>query len=816
MMAVGIDMGSSRFVVAVAKKGGVEILCNKSSNRTTAGVVGYGKQRVIGDQAKSQIKKNFKNSVRYPMRFLTPRFNQYNYEREFSFSKTKVNDRANFKELNFIVNYNGEQKEFSSRQVVAGLFADVVDILDYNKSDVRDVVVSVPSFFTQIERQAVIEAGKAAGLKIQRLYNESTANVMNYGIFRKRDLSDDTPRTVGFVDVGHSKTSVFFAKIWKNKAEILYEKNLLNVGTRSFDLNLLNIYLDKFEKENNISEHRESPKAKIRLLDAIEKQRKILSANAEAGINVECIFEDYDFSYNMTREDFEKVNQCVIDQIRDLLLKSITESKIDLKELHSVEIIGGGSRIPIVQTMIHEIMNQQCSKTLDATESISRGCAIKAAMVSPLFKVVDYDIKDRSHYAVKVGIKYKSDNEEVIKAVFKEGSSFENTVSLTINRDEEVDVRLFYQDKYDNDNLVLISSAHLPKCDAKTKEFKCKLYFELDNHGIAKILKYEVTEKEDVKVKDDKKIVVEKPEKDDEKDDEKDKKDKKDDKKIKIEEPVKTKEVFKTRKIELDLKEHLMSTPEEMGCLMSTEAHINEQQTIIANTLKAKYNLESFIYDTREMTQNSNNKLYLNSSEGETILKACMEKEDWLYSDGREAKLEEYISQRETLNSLASGLYTRKDKHTKIESFADNARKGFSEFNTVHEQSLLLVKPEKRTQLDNNFQKGMEMIGEMFVVKNNISPNSLDEYNYNTQSKQINQLFNEMLDIVTAAKEAEKQRLKVIEEEKKKAEREAKKIQEEEEKKKKDTKIETEEPVKDSDPIQIEKEEDPTQIQTEN
>ena len=465
-------MGSSRIIVAVAKKGGVEILCNESSYRLTPSVVGFGQERTVGDQAKGQIKKNFRNSVRYPMRFLTPRHKEYSLEREFSFSKAKIGERDSFKEMIFNVKYNGKPTNFTSRQVMAGMFAKIKDILEANGSNVNEIVVSVPSFFTQIERQAMIEAGKIAGIKVERLYNESTANVMNYGIFRKKDLNDDKPRIVGFVDVGHAKTSVFFAKIWKNKAQILFEKNLINVGTRNFDLNMLELYLKNFEEENNIDEHRDSPKVRIRLLDAIEKQRKILSANSEASCNMECLFDDLDFNYLMTREEFEKLNEGLIDQIRNLLLTTMTESKLKLKDLHSVEIIGGGARTPVIQNMITEIMGKSVSKTLDASESISRGCAIKSAMISPLFRVVDYEIKDRSHYPIKVGIKYRGEENETIKTVFREGSSFDNVVSMTINRNEEVDVRLFYEDKYDNNNLVLISQIQLPPSNPTTSDFK--------------------------------------------------------------------------------------------------------------------------------------------------------------------------------------------------------------------------------------------------------------------------------------------------------------------------------------------------------
>ena len=813
MMAVGADMGSSRFIIAVAKKGGVEILCNDSSYRLTPSIVGFDQERLVGDKAKSKIKKNFKNSVRYPMRFLTPRIKEYNLEREFSFSRAKINERDAYKEMVFNVKYNGEQHNFSSRQVVAGLFAKIREILEINNSNVRDLVVSVPSFFTQIERQAMVEAGKMAGMRVERLYNESTANVMNYGIFRKKDLSDDKPRIVGFVDMGHAKTSVFFAKIWKNKAQILFEKNLINVGTRNFDLKMLELYLKKFEDQYNMEDHRDSPKVRIRLLDSIEKQRKILSANTEASCNVECLFDDLDFNYTMNREEFEELNQDIIDRIRDLLLKSMDESKLKLKDLHSVEVVGGGARTPVVQKMIEEILGKPVSKTLDASESISRGCAIKSAMVSPLFRVLDYEIKDRSHYAIKVGIKYKGEANETIKTVFREGSSFDNVVSMTINRNEEVEVRLFYEDKYDDDNLVLISSAQLPASNPKSKDFKCKLYFELDSSGFAKILKYEITEKfvEEVKPKkkDENKIEEETNEDDKPEADDKDK--------IQEEEPEpQTKEVFKTRKIKFKLSKFLETSEADFGKMVSAEENIYKQKELVKLTQKAKYDLESFIYETRNHAQNADNRIYLRPGEQESIERGCMDKENWLYSEGRNADKQAYVQGREDLTDLASGLYGRMDKHQKINGFVLNAKDGFSAFYEKNKDGLKLLTKEQRTKLDQDFNAGLEMVGEMFVVYNNISVDSLDNYNYEIKSKEINRHFQSILDTVYDAKKKEQARLKKIEKEKKRKEREEKKKKEEEEKKKKEQEAKIEEEKQEGEPIEEETPENPDKIQTEN
>lgn len=160
-----------------------------------------------------------------------------------------------------------------------------------------------------------MDSASIAGIKISRIYNESSANVMNYGIFRKSDLVDDSPRLVAFVDFGHSKTSLFIANIWKNKAEILYEKNDKNLGVRNLDYNLLNHFVSVFDKKNKIDLF-ENPKSINRLLENIEKGRKILSGNESCSLNIECIYEDFDLYENLNREDFQVLNQSIFGQFK--------------------------------------------------------------------------------------------------------------------------------------------------------------------------------------------------------------------------------------------------------------------------------------------------------------------------------------------------------------------------------------------------------------------------------------------------------------------------------------------------------------------
>jgi molecular chaperone DnaK (HSP70) len=207
-------------------------------------------------------------------------------EASFNYSRIKLKEDGR---AQYHVNYEGEQITLTAEQAVAALFTEVTDILALNSIENKEAVISVPAYFNQVQRQALVDAAKVAGIEVVKLYNESSATVMNYGIFRKADLSASTPRTVAFVDFGHTKTSVYIANIWNDRAEILFEETDPNAGVRNIDLALMSFYLDKFNAKHKV-DLSDNPKALYRLMEAIEKQRKILTANTEAALSIECLF----------------------------------------------------------------------------------------------------------------------------------------------------------------------------------------------------------------------------------------------------------------------------------------------------------------------------------------------------------------------------------------------------------------------------------------------------------------------------------------------------------------------------------------------
>jgi heat shock protein 4 len=203
------------------------------------------------------------------------------------------------------------------QQVTAAMLGKIKDLLRKNQFNNNDLILSVPSYFSDRERRAILDACKIAEITIPRLFNESSAIALGYGIFRKADLTD-TQRNVVFIDMGHSKLSAFCAGFSKAKCTIIDETYDRNCGARDFDWEVARHLSESFEKKFGCSPIK-SAKPCLRLLDAVDKVRKVLSANYEAGINLEYLMEEEDMNENITRDVFESLIGETLAKIRKCL-----------------------------------------------------------------------------------------------------------------------------------------------------------------------------------------------------------------------------------------------------------------------------------------------------------------------------------------------------------------------------------------------------------------------------------------------------------------------------------------------------------------
>lgn len=414
MSVVGFDIGQQTCYIAVARQGGIETIANEYSDRCTPTCVSMGERnRFMGASAKNQMISNFKNTIWGWKRLLGRKFDDPIVQKEISVLPYKVVAGSDGYPA-VSVSYMGEQQTFRAEQLLAMILTKLKETAEVNlKTKVIDCVISVPCFYTDVERRAVLDAAATVGLNVLRLMNETTATALSYGIY-KQDLPapEEKPRNVVFVDVGHADLQLSVCAFNKGKLKILAVEADRNLGGADFDCLLAEHFVEDFRSRFKI-DVRSNPRAYVRLLQECEKLKKLMSANSqEIPLNIECFMEEKDVSGRMKRETMEALAEGLFKRIEALFRRLLDSSKLSLNDVYSVEVVGGSARIPAVKELVRKVFGKEASTTLNGDEAVARGCALQCAILSPTFKVRDFQITEAQPYPVHLRWQGVMDNEE--------------------------------------------------------------------------------------------------------------------------------------------------------------------------------------------------------------------------------------------------------------------------------------------------------------------------------------------------------------------------------------------------------------------
>ena len=314
------------------------------------------------------------------------------------------------------------------------------------KTGVTDVVIAVPGWFSDIQRRAIIDAAAIANLNVLRLINDTTATALGYGI-TKADLPEpENPRHVIFVDVGHADMSVAVVAFSKGQLTVKSTAYDRNLGGRDIDYALVEHFSKEFKAKYKI-DVMSSPKATFRLSAGCEKLKKVLSANAEAPLNVESIMNDVDASSKLSREQLEGLIAHVLDRIPGPLHRALADSGLTLDQIDAIELVGGSTRVPCIRQRIQDAFpGKALSTTLNQDEAIARGATFACAMLSPVFRVRDFHLTDINHYPIKVhwNASPTDPDDDTELLVFPRGNTIPSTKVLSFYRKEPFDIEAAY------------------------------------------------------------------------------------------------------------------------------------------------------------------------------------------------------------------------------------------------------------------------------------------------------------------------------------------------------------------------------------
>jgi len=456
MSVAGIDVGDACSCVAVARKRGVDVLLNKESKRETPTLVAFGpKTRALGTDAVGSLTVNPRNTVSGLKRLLGARWGSPALEAELARLPFEVvQDPAGSGGVAARVRYLGEERTFTPEQLLAMVIVDQKAVAAADGSPITDCVMTVPVYWTQAQREAALAAADIAGVSCLRLLHETTASALAYGIY-KTDLpeggDDAAPINVAFVDAGASSFQVSIVAFKKGQLKVLAHTWDADLGGRNFDDVLFDHWADEFGTKHKI-DVRASARGSFRLRLSCEKQKKLLSSIPEAPITCEGLAPEVDASGILSRDKFQELAAPLLARFKAPLEAALAQSKLSTADIFSVEVIGGASRMPALLETVAEVFGKQPSRTLNAKECVARGAALCCAMLSPIFRVRDFDVDDVFPYGIEfswpkepaAGAKKNADPERATSVLFEKGTWLGSAKMLTFVRDAAIDVDAGY------------------------------------------------------------------------------------------------------------------------------------------------------------------------------------------------------------------------------------------------------------------------------------------------------------------------------------------------------------------------------------
>ena len=379
---IGIDLGTTNCCVAVMEGGAVQIVPNKEGGRTTPSVVGFTDkgERLVGQIAKRQAVTNAMNTVYAVKRLIGRKFNSPEAQRMRDSAPFEIVDSKNGDARIKVMERTYSPPEISAI-VLQRLKAAAEEFLG---DTVSEAIITVPAYFDDTQRQATKDAGKIAGLKVERIINEPTAAALAYGLGRS-----ESERIVIY-DLGGGTFDVSILEMNDGVFEVLSTSGNTFLGGEDFDERILNWMADQFREETGV-DLRQDRLALQRLKEAAERAKCELSSLTETNINLPFIAADESgpkhFNKNLTRDQFESLVADLVEQTIEPCQKAMWDAKLKPSDIDKVILVGGQVRSPIVARTVKEIFGKEASAEINPDEVVAMGAAIQGG-------VLRGDIKD--------------------------------------------------------------------------------------------------------------------------------------------------------------------------------------------------------------------------------------------------------------------------------------------------------------------------------------------------------------------------------------------------------------------------------------
>ena len=350
---IGIDLGTTNSCVSVLEGGEPKVIPNSEGNRTTPSVVAFkGDDELVGETAKRQAVTNVKNTISSIKRFMG------------TDKKMEANG-----------------KKWTPQEISAKILMKLKkDAESYLGEKVTQAVITVPAYFNDAQRQATKDAGKIAGLKVERIINEPTAAALAYGLDKQEKL-----QTILVYDLGGGTFDVSILELGDGVFEVKATSGNNKLGGDDFDQRIIDYLVSEFKKENGIDLSKDKM-AMQRLKDAAEKAKKDLSGMTNAQISLPFIAQNDDGPIHMemtlSKAKFEDLCRDLFDSTLEPVRKVMKDAKLSNKDIDEVILVGGSTRIPYIQELVKKELGKEPHKGVNPDEVVAMGAAIQGGVLT--------------------------------------------------------------------------------------------------------------------------------------------------------------------------------------------------------------------------------------------------------------------------------------------------------------------------------------------------------------------------------------------------------------------------------------------------
>lgn len=378
MTIIGIDLGTTNSVVSIVENNEIKVVPNNQGTITTPSIVAFNEEQIlVGNPAKNQAVTNPKRTIASIKRIIGQRVGESAVEKfrhTVSYQLTEEVDKP--------VKIKIENKTITPQEISAKILRDLKKYSEeYLGKTITDAVITVPAYFNDSQRQATKDAGIIAGLNVKRIINEPTAAALAFGF-----KESDKETKIAVFDLGGGTFDISILEIGGGVLEVRSTNGDTYLGGDDFDLTVLNYLSDLFQKENGI-DLRKDPVSFQRLKEASEKAKCELSSALITTINLPYVAVDRSgqplhLKTDLNRSKFEALIKSFMTRIEVCCKQAIVDSRIPLEEIEHVLLVGGSTRIPLVQNLVRKIFGKEPNRSVNPDEVVARGAAVQGAILS--------------------------------------------------------------------------------------------------------------------------------------------------------------------------------------------------------------------------------------------------------------------------------------------------------------------------------------------------------------------------------------------------------------------------------------------------